>query len=204
MSEHTRDPEGTYDETTALVVVDMQNDFAHPEGSLYVEGGHELVPRVNAEIAEARARGALVVYTQDTHPGSTPHFEKDGGIWPVHCVRDSWGWEFHADLTVDAAAPIVRKGVEGGDGYSGFSVRDPESGDEHDTELDSILEEHDIERVVVVGLAQDYCVKETALDAAERGYETQVLTQVTAAVNLEPEDGEKALRQMSGAGAKLV
>ncbi|MBW3562059.1 MAG: isochorismatase family protein [Actinobacteria bacterium] len=198
------DARGTYDQRTALIVVDTQNDFADPDGSLYVNEGEETVPEINAEIAAAREAGALIVYTQDWHPESTPHFEKDGGVWPVHCVQDTWGAEFHPYLAVDGAAPVVRKGSEGGDGYSGFSVRDPESGDEHATRLDSILKERDTERVVVVGLAQDYCVKETTVDAATKGYDTTMISDATRAVNMEPGDDEEAAAEMTDAGAKIA
>ena len=101
----------SYDAQTALIVVDVQNDFADPEGSLSVSGGDAVVPLINDEIADARGQGALVVYTQDWHPPDTPHFAKDGGIWPVHCVGETWGAEFHPDLVVDG--PVVRKGVDG-------------------------------------------------------------------------------------------
>ena len=109
---------------TALIVVDIQNDFAHPDGSLYVNGAAAVVTFANAAISEATESGALVVYTQDWHPEHTPHFERDGGIWPIHCVGDTWGAEFHEDLIIDAG-PVVRKGVDGNDGYSGFTARDP-------------------------------------------------------------------------------
>ncbi|MDM7089799.1 isochorismatase family protein, partial [Enterobacter asburiae] len=112
-----------YDTSTALLVVDVQNDFADPDGGLYVSSGEEVVPIVNDEVAAARAAGAAVLYTQDWHPESTPHFAKDGGTWPTHCVQGTWGAQFHPDLDVDG--PVVRKGTDGGDGYSGFSVRDP-------------------------------------------------------------------------------
>ena len=85
-----------YDTKTALLVVDVQNDFADPKGSLYVEEGEKVVPVINREIERARAAGALVVYTQDWHPEVTPHFQKYGGVWPVHCVRGSWGAAFAA------------------------------------------------------------------------------------------------------------
>ena len=114
-----------------------------------------------------------MVYTQDWHPAHTPHFEQDGGIWPVHCVGESWGAEFHAELT-RGAGPTVRKGVDGNDGYSGFTTRDPQSGDERTTELEDILLEAEVERCVVVGLATDYCVKETVLDACRLGFEVLV------------------------------
>ena len=89
-----------YNERTALVVVDVQNDFADPKGSLYVKGGEEVVGVVNREIERAKSAGALIVFTQDWHPEHTPHFEADGGIWPVHCVRETWGSEFHPELKV--------------------------------------------------------------------------------------------------------
>ncbi|MFN2487000.1 MAG: isochorismatase family protein, partial [Acidimicrobiia bacterium] len=142
-----------YDPAAALVIVDVQNDFADPKGNLYVHSGEEVVPLINAEIEQAKAAGALVVYTADWHPESTPHFQKDGGIWPVHCVGDTWGAEFHPDLVVDG--PIIRKGTNGEDGYSGFTMRDPESGETIPTELESLLRARGVERVVVCGLATD-------------------------------------------------
>jgi len=192
-----------YDDTTALLVVDVQNDFADPGGGLYVDGGEQVVPPINDQIKAARDAGALVVYTQDWHPPETPHFEKDGGTWPVHCVRDTWGAEFHPDLDV-IDAPIVKKGVDGGDGYSGFSVRDPVSGDEEATELGSILEEAGIGEVVVTGLAGDVCVKETALDAARLGYDVTVPVAMTRFVELEEGDAERALDELRDAGVRVV
>ncbi len=191
-----------YDERTALVVVDVQNDFAHPSGSLYVRGGEEVVPLIDREIEAALATGALVVYTQDWHPPSTPHFQKDGGIWPVHCVQDTWGAAFHPDLRVEG--PVVRKGADGRDGYSGFSVRDPRSGETEATELERILRERGVERLVVCGLATDYCVLETVLDARRLGFPTTVLREAIRAVDLQPGDGERALERMREAGAEIA
>lgn len=191
-----------YDPGTALIVVDVQNDFADPAGSLYVAGGDEIIGAINDEIARARDRGSLVVYTQDWHPETTPHFAKDGGIWPVHCVQNTWGAQLHPDL--DVAGDVVRKGTDGEDGYSGFTVRDPASGDTHGTILESMLREKSIARTVIVGLATDYCVKDTAIDSASKGFETTVLTDAIRAVNLEPGDGDEALRVMSAAGAALA
>lgn len=190
-----------YDGGTALLVVDVQNDFADPEGSLYVSGGEEVVPRVNREVQAARDAGASVVYTQDWHPPSTPHFEKDGGVWPVHCVRDTWGAELHPDLEV--AGEVVRKGTGGEDGYSGFTVRDPRSGEESATALEAFLRSQGVERVVVVGIATDYCVKETALDAVAKGFRTEVLTDAIRAVDREPGDGDRAIESMRAAGAEI-
>ncbi len=191
-----------YDAQTALVVVDVQNDFADPAGSLYVTRGEDVVPIVNDEIARAQSAGATVVYTQDWHPPDTPHFAKDGGIWPVHCVQDSWGAEFHPAL--DVVGPSIRKGTGGEDGYSGFTVRDPESGEETPTELGPMLQEAGIENVVVVGLALDYCVKETALDAIAADFATSLLTHATAPVNLEPGDDRRSLAELKAAGVALV
>lgn len=191
-----------YDRRTALIVVDVQNDFADPNGSLYVPGGEEVVDIINREIARAREGGALVIYTQDWHPQHTPHFAQDGGVWPVHCVQDTWGAAFHPRL--DVGGQPIRKGTGGEDGYSGFSVRDPVSGERGDTQLESLLRERRIERVVVVGLATDYCVKETALDAVRRGFDTTVLTEAVRAVNLQPGDGDRALEEMRAAGVTIA
>ena len=192
----------TYDPRTALVVVDVQNDFAHPNGSLYVEGGEDIVPVVNAAIAEARAGGALVVYTADWHPESTPHFAKDGGIWPVHCVMDTWGAEFHEDLDVDG--PVVRKGSNGEDGYSGFFMRDHETGETVETELAGLLRDRGITHIVVCGLATDYCVNATALDGMKEGFKVRVLWNAIRAVNLKEGDGERAIAEVERAGAEIV
>jgi nicotinamidase/pyrazinamidase len=158
---------------------------------------------VNEEIGRATAAGATVVYTQDWHPPTTPHFQKDGGIWPVHCVAGSWGAQFHSALAVLPAGQLVRKGVTGEDGYSAFSVREPETGEESATGLDGLLRDHRVRRVVVVGLATDYCVKETVLDAIRNGFGATVLEEAVRAVNLQPEDGTRALAEMEAAGAAL-
>src|SRR5919198_1930849 len=126
-----------YDAKTALVVTDIQNDFADPGGSLYVKGGEEVVHFANGEMDRAVAAGALIVYTQDWHPPSTPHFQKDGGIWPVHCVQGTWGADFHPDLRVKG--DVIRKGTRGEDGYSGFTVRDSTTGAESGTDLEPLL-----------------------------------------------------------------
>ncbi len=190
-----------YRPDAALIVVDVQNDFADPEGSLFVAGGGDIIPFVNAEIAEARAAGALVVYTQDWHPESTPHFAKDGGIWPVHCVGDTWGADFHPDLDVDG--PVVKTGTGGEDGYSGFNVRDPVTGETTPTGLEEMLRGRGVERVFVLGLATDYCVKETALDAVTAGFATTLLGEGIRAVDLEPGDGDRAIAEMAHAGVAI-
>ncbi|HYK94775.1 MAG TPA: isochorismatase family protein [Candidatus Dormibacteraeota bacterium] len=190
-----------YDATTALLVVDVQNDFADPGGSLFVKGASDVVKMVNGEARLAAENGALVVYTQDWHPASTPHFAKDGGIWPVHCVEDTWGAAFHPDLSV--VGPSVRKGAGGEDGYSGFSMKDPETGATSSTELEGLLRDRGVTKVVVVGLATDYCVSATALDATRLGFEVEVLQDAIASVDLDDGDGARALESMAAAGCVL-
>jgi len=191
-----------YDRTTALIVTDVQNDFADPNGSLYVKGGEDTIAFINDEIARAEAGGALVVYTQDWHPATTAHFEKDGGIWPVHCVKESWGASFHPKLQV-IDSHVIQKGSGGEDGYSAFTVRDPRSGHQTHTQLGELLHESGIQRVVVVGLATDYCVKSTALDAIAREFEVIVLREGVRAVDLQPGDGDRALEAMAAAGGRI-
>jgi nicotinamidase/pyrazinamidase len=191
-----------YDRRTALVIVDLQNDFADAAGGLSVHGGANLVPIINGEIAMARAAEASIVFTQDWHPEATPHFAKDGGLWPVHCVAGTWGAELHPDLDPEAAAaaPRVRKGANGEDGYSGFTMRDPTSGATTPTELEGLLRDAGIAWVVVCGLASDYCVKATALDAARLGFETAVLLDAMRPVEVAPGDEQRAIEEMTAAG----
>lgn len=185
-----------------LIVVDVQNDFADPHGALYVEGGDAVISAVNDLVASARDAGALIVYTQDWHPATTPHFQEDGGAWPAHCVAGTWGSQLHP--TLDVAGPVIHKGAGAEDGYSGFTVRDLPSGTETPTELDALLRRRHITRVVVVGLAQDVCVKETALDARRLGYDTTVVTGATRAVNRSPGDGDRALDALRHAGVRIA
>ena len=192
-----------YDAKTALVVVDVQNDFADPAGSLSVAGAEKVIEAVNAEIAAARAAGAEVVYTQDWHPPHTPHFVTDGGPWPPHCVAGTWGAELHPRLVVNG--PAVRKATGQEDGYSGFTMRHVPSGRETPTGLHEVLRERGVRRVVIAGLALDYCVKETALDAVGLGYETVVVIRsATAPVEVHAGDGARAEAEMAAAGVELA
>jgi len=191
----------SYDPKTALIAVDIQNDFADPKGSLYVREGEKVVDVANREADRARAAGALLVYTQDWHPEVTPHFKKFGGVWPVHCVRETWGAQPPPRLKVDGE--ILRKGTGGEDGYSGFTVQDPVDGEKKPTHLEALLRKRGIERVAIVGLATDYCVKETALDALRLGFATTVLREGVRAVNLHPGDGERALEEIRAAGGQV-
>jgi len=191
-----------FDPSTALVVIDMQNDFADPDGSLFVEDGPEVVGHVNALVASAVEAEAFVVYTADWHPEVTPHFEKDGGVWPVHCVGGTWGAEFHPGLEVHG--PVVRKGTNGEDGYSGFTMRDPTTDETTPTELIGLLEDRGIDKLVICGLATDYCVKSTVVDALDLGYPVIVPRHATRSVELTPGDGVEALLRMCMAGASIA
>ncbi len=190
-----------YDTSGALIVVDVQNDFADPRGSLAVRGAADVLAVVNEQIRRAREAGAFVLYTQDWHPEHTPHFAVDGGTWPVHCVRGTWGAELHPDLVV--VGPVVRKGSNGEDGYSGFAMRDPGTGETIPTGLERLLRVAAIESVAVCGLATDYCVIATVLDALALGFGTTVLTDGIRAVDLQPGDGDRAIDAARAAGARI-
>ncbi len=192
----------TYTPQTALVVVDVQNDFADPAGGLSVRGGVEVVTAANAEVDAAVAAGAPVFYTQDWHPADTPHFAKDGGTWPVHCVQDTWGAALHPDLRV--AGEVVRKGEHGEDGSSGFTLRDPVSGQTVPTPLAQKLRDAGVEELVVVGLATDYCVRATALEGRELGWPVTGPWHAVAAVDLEPGDGERTREELAAAGVVVT
>lgn len=191
-----------YTSETALLVIDVQNDFADPAGSLYVDGGEAVVDAVNIEVREADAAGASICYTQDWHPPVTPHFADHGGTWPAHCVGGTWGAALHPRL--DVRGPIVRKGSNGEDGYSGFTMSDPVSASETPTELHGMLQARAVRRVVVVGLAEDVCVFATAKEALALGYEVVVSRKATRPVDLQPGDGDRAMTQLAEAGATII
>ncbi len=193
-----------YGPGVALIIVDVQNDFADPRGSLSVRGAQDIIPAVNREAATARSSGAFLVLSQDWHPSRTPHFARDGGPWPAHCVAETWGAELHPALDVPEGTPIVRKGSNGEDGYSAFTMRDPASGHDVPTMLQPLLQTAGVGEVVITGLATDYCVKATALDAARLGFEVTVLTDAIAAVNVREGDGDAALDEMREAGVILA
>ena len=186
----------------ALIVVDMQHDFADPRGSLYVRGAEEIVAPINQAIDDAEAAGALVVHTQDWHPEQTPHFADFGGLWPVHCVIDSKGAEQHPSIPI--RGPVVRKGSGPEDGYSGFSVLHLPSGENRETELSGILDENGIMAITVVGLAGDWCVKSTAIDGVRLGYRVTVPLRMTRFVELNPGDTDAAVTQMREAGVVVT
>jgi len=173
-------------------VIDFQNDFT-PGGALAVEHGDEIAERIN-ELA-ASGRFDLVVATRDWHPPDHGSFAGQGGPWPVHCVQDSHGAQLHAALDRSRIDQVVDKGQNPGtEGYSGFD----------ETPLASLLRERGIDSVTVVGLATDYCVKNTALDALREGLAVSVDTSAVRGVDVHAGDSERALEELRAAGAEVV
>ena len=178
----------------ALIVVDMQNDFC-PGGSLAVAQGDEVVAPLNKLMKDFLDRGEPVFKTRDWHPAKTKHFQVYGGTWPIHCVQNTTGAEFHPELIDDSRITIISKGIdESADGYSGFDG----------TNLGQLLRDEEVEEVWVGGLATDYCVKETVIDAVRQGFEVRALADAMRAVNVKPDDGAKAIEEMRAAGAEIV
>ncbi|WP_040492773.1 isochorismatase family protein [Ilumatobacter nonamiensis] len=194
-----------YDAATALIVVDMQNDFGHPDGSLFVDGGDTIVGAINDEIEQATGSGGTVVLTQDWHPPSTPHFIADGGVWPTHCVAGTWGAELVDGLDPQhRAAALIRKGTNGEDGYSAFSMREPGGDVDIPTGLAGLLRERSIRRVVVVGLATDVCVAATAESSAAAGFSTTVLWAATRPVSTDADTRERVLADLDDADVTVI
>ena len=196
---------------TALLLIDLQVDFM-PTGMLPVAEGDAVVPLANALMPHYE----LVVATQDWHPANHGSFaanhpwRKPGQVielnglpqvlWPIHCVQESWGAEFHADLATDRIDYVVQKGTDPGiDSYSGFY----DNGHRRATGLAGYLRQQRVDTVHVMGLAADYCVKFTVLDALQEGFRTVLIQDGTRGVNLEVGDTERAIAQMQGAGAQV-
>jgi nicotinamidase/pyrazinamidase len=178
----------------ALIIVDVQNDFC-PGGSLAVANGDAVVPPLNKLMKEFLDRGEPVFKTRDWHTAGTKHFAAYGGTWPIHCVQNTPGAEFHKDLLDDPRITIISKGIgESADGYSGFDG----------TNLTQILRAQGVEEVWVGGLATDYCVKHTVLDGLREGFAVKALADAMLPVNLKPGDGEQAIAEMRSAGAEIV
>jgi nicotinamidase/pyrazinamidase len=176
----------------ALVIVDFQNDFC-PGGALAVPDGDAIAVRIN-DLAASDAFD-LVVATRDWHPADHSSFAEHGGPWPVHCVAGTPGAELHEALDPTPIDAVVDKGQDREtDGYSGFEA----------TELASLLREHGIDHVTVVGLATDYCVKNTALDALREGFSVTVDSTATRGVDVEPDDSARALAEVRAAGASVA
>lgn len=183
---------------TGLVIVDVQGDFCEG-GSLAVEGGAEVARRITDHVKAHGDDYAVVVATQDYHIDPGGHFSDDPDFvasWPPHCVAGTPGADFHPNLDVSAVDTVVQKGAYE-PAYSGFEGRTADG-----RSLAEVLAAHDVDTVDVVGLATDYCVKETALSARAEGLQVRVLTDLVAGVN--PDSSEKALTELDAAGADLV
>lgn len=178
----------------ALLVVDVQIDFC-PGGALAVKYGDQVVPRLNRTVEAFEKRGLPIFFTRDWHPSDHVSFRSRGGPWPPHCVQGSPGAEFHPGLLVPEGAAVISKGDEPSkEAYSGFQG----------TELKTRLKGLGVDEVFIGGLATDYCVKETALDARRAGLAVEVLKDCVRPVDVEPGDGARALEEMRKAGAKLT
>jgi nicotinamidase/pyrazinamidase len=177
----------------ALIIVDVQNDFC-PGGSLAVAHGDEVIEPLNALAREFLAADDLVVKSRDWHHSKTRHFAAYGGTWPVHCVRGTRGAEFHPSLIDDPRISIISKARMDADEYSAFDG----------TGLADLLRQQGVEEVWVGGLATDYCVKQTALDAAREGFKVKAVADAMRPVELQPGDGDRAIEEMRRAGIEII
>jgi nicotinamidase/pyrazinamidase len=182
----------------ALILVDVQNDFC-PGGALPVPEGDRTVPVLNRQIERFASAGRPIVASRDWHPAESSHFKSGGGAWPPHCVAGKPGAAFHPELRLPADAVVVSKGTgPSEDGYSAFEAKTPDG-----RPLDAVLKESGAKRLVVGGLATDYCVKATVLDALKSGYEVTLLREGVRGVDVNPGDSDRALEEMRAAGAKI-
>jgi nicotinamidase/pyrazinamidase len=184
---------GSTESKQALIVVDVQNDFC-PGGTLAVAHGDEVVTPLNDLIDEFLKRGDPVYKSRDWHPPQTKHFQAHGGTWPVHCVQNTRGAEFHPHLKDDPRIRVVSKGLGDTDCYSAFD----------ETNLAAQLREQGVKELVVGGLATDYCVKETVLAGLKEGFKVKAVKNAMRPVDLQPGDGERAIEEMRTAGAEIV
>jgi nicotinamidase/pyrazinamidase len=180
------------DKKRALIVVDVQNDFC-PGGALAVAHGDEVVAPLNKMIEEFLERGEPVFKSRDWHPEKTKHFAAYGGTWPVHCVQNTKGAEFHPDLIDDMHIRVISKGLGDEDSYSAFDG----------TDLALQLRRLGVDEVWVGGLATDYCVKNTVLDALKEGFHVKALKNAMRPVEMDPGDGQRAIEEMEAAGAEI-
>lgn len=200
---------------SALLLIDLQNDFCHG-GALAVNDGDAVISVANQAIKACQRQGMTVIASQDWHPASHGSFAQNAGTqpwtvgeldglsqvwWPVHCVQGQHGAAFHPHLATDAIDYVVQKGQSDNiDSYSAFFDNARRSA----TTLHGWLQERQIERVIVMGLATDYCVKYTVLDALQLGYEVALLAEGCRGVNLAPHDSQQAIDEMQQAGATLI
>jgi len=178
----------------ALLVIDAQNDFM-PGGSLAVKEGDLIVPGIN----KISPLFEIVVFTKDWHLPSNCGLEKNGGIWPDHCIQNTTGAELHKDLFVPAHSNIFKKGDQVKHPYSPF-----EEEDDSPSRLADFFKDKGVDTLYVCGLATDYCVKFGVVDAIKEGFEVYLLEDLCRGVNLKPDDSDMAMRQMRAVGAKII
>ncbi len=184
---------------SALLLVDVQNDFL-PGGALAVPDGDAVLPAMNEYIARFRAHDLPILASRDWHPPETSHFEAGGGPWPAHCVRDTAGAAFHADLKLPADTTILTKGTSPtDDGYSAFEAQDDAG-----RAVGEWLREKDVERLYVGGLATDYCVRASVLDSLKQGIDTVLLLDAVRGIDVKPGDVARAVDEMIRAGARTA
>lgn len=182
----------------ALVIVDVQKCFC-PGGELAVEEGDKVVPVINQYTERFERLGLPIYATRDWHPQMTKHFIEYGGLWPPHCVQNTPSAEFHPDLKLPNDVEIISVGIRPDEeGYSAF-----EGINEDGESFEGTLRERGVLHLYIGGIATDYCVKETILDATRRGFKATLLVDAVKGVNLQPEDSEQAIEQMKSAGADV-
>jgi len=183
----------------ALLIADVQNDFC-PGGALAVKEGDRIIPVVNKYIQTFSKKKLPVFITRDWHPKETRHFKQFGGVWPKHCVQGTKGAEFHPDLKLPKEAIILSKGMDPQkDSYSAFQAVDSNG-----TWLLNLLKIFGVKELYIGGLATDYCVRWSALDALKFGFKANILTDAVKGVNLNKDDSEDAIKEIVKAGAKKI
>lgn len=183
----------------ALSVTDVQCDFL-PGGALGVPEGDRVMPPLNRAIEIFHKKNLPIFLTRDWHPPDHSSFKDQGGPWPPHCVRKTGGAKFHADLTIPGEAVIISKAVtRDSEQYSTLYGKNSRGKTEN-----TLMEEKGVSRIFIGGLATEYCVLHTVRDALAEGFEVYVLTDAVRAVNVNPDDGEKALSEMAAKGARLI
>jgi nicotinamidase/pyrazinamidase len=183
----------------ALSVTDVQNDFL-PGGALGVPQGDAIISPLNRVVELFKKKGLLIFFSRDWHPPDHSSFQDQGGPWPPHCVQKTPGADFPPALKIPEGSIIISKGAQKDrEQYSTLGARDSEGNTESD-----VMKKQGIRRVFVAGLATDYCVLNSVKDILAEGYEVYVLTDAIRAVNVNPGDGEEALKEMVRGGAKLI
>ncbi|MEK6531128.1 MAG: nicotinamidase [Deltaproteobacteria bacterium] len=186
-------------EKSVLLIVDVQMDFC-PGGSFPVEGGDEVVPVINRYVALFRDLNLPIIASRDWHPPESSHFKGHGGSWPAHCVQGTTGAGFHPELKLPRSAVIISKGIYvEEEGYSAFDGYDADG-----RRLDEFFARFSVDAIYLAGLATDYCVKATALEALKRAYKVFLLEDAVKGVDKNKGDSDRSVAEMVNAGARPV